>query len=332
MTDRRALACAVCLLAACPALPAGAVDVTVTATPVTRFAGTNVGGRVDGLVWRGGLVLDAASDQFGGLSSITFTGPDQHLAMVSDRGNFVSGQLLYDDQGLPFNLVGVTIDPIQNSKGAPLPRAFAQDAEGMDTVYRDGAPVAVRVSFENLTRVADFALTDGVPGGPAREIAIPDWISALRTNESLESVCIAPPASPIAGSTLLIVEATDETGNHPAWLLGNKDKGPLSLTAARGVNPTDCAFLPNGDLLVLERGTALLSFVMRLRRIPAAEVKPDAVMSGEVLLRASGGDIDNMEGVTVHTGPDGKPRITLMADNNFNDWERNLLLEFSLPE
>jgi hypothetical protein len=331
MTARAGLALALVLAAACGAGPVLAVDVTVTARQVARFSGAAVGERVGGLVWRGGLVLDAASDQFGGLSSITFTGPDNRLAMVSDRGNFVAGQLLYDD-GLPFNLVGVTIDPIQNSRGAPLPRAFAQDAEGMDTVYRDGVPAAVRVSFENLTRVADFALTDGVPGGPAREITIPDWISAIRDNESLETVCIAPPASPIAGSTLLVIEARDDTGNHPAWLLGHNDKGPLQLTPRPGVNPTDCAFLPNGDLLVLERGTALLSFVMSLRRIPAADVRPDALMDGEVLLRVSGGDIDNMEGVAVHAGPDGKPRITIMADNNFNDWERNLLLEFSLPE
>ncbi|HEY4199081.1 MAG TPA: esterase-like activity of phytase family protein [Devosiaceae bacterium] len=305
---------------------------TVTALQVTNFNGTPIGGRVGGLVWRGGLVLDGTTDEFGGLSSLSFTGPDGRLAMVSDRGNFVSGQLIYDEAGLPFGLVGVDISPMQNSKGAPLPRAFAQDAEGMDTLMRDGEPVAVRVSFENLTRVADFALTDGVPGGPAREIPIPDWISNLRTNESLESVCIAPPASPIAGSTLLIVEATDDSGNHPAWLLGHKDQGALSLSSVPGVNPTDCAFLPNGDLLVLERGTALLSFVMRLRRIPADQVRPGAVMTGEVLLSASGSDIDNMEGVAVHPAPDGETRITLMADNNFNDWERNLLLEFALPQ
>ncbi len=153
-----------------------------------------------------------------------------------------------------------------NSSGAPLPRQYAKDAEGIDTVYRDGQPVAVRVSFENLTRVADFALTDGVPGGPAREIALPDWLTDLRTNESLEAVCIAPPASPVAGSTILITEdARDAEGNHRGWMLGQQDKGPLTYQASPVVNPTECAFLPNGDLLVLERGVAMLSFAMALR-------------------------------------------------------------------
>ena len=51
------------------------------------------------------------------------TGPEGKLVMVSDRGHFVSGRLLYDEAGAPLALAGVTIDPIQNSKGADLPRA-----------------------------------------------------------------------------------------------------------------------------------------------------------------------------------------------------------------
>jgi hypothetical protein len=146
-------------------------------------------------------------------------------------------------------------------------------------------------------------------------------------------VCIAPPTSPIAGSTLLLTEGIiDDDGQHSAYLLGRNDKGPLSYISGAGTNPTDCAFLPNGDLLVLERGIAFLSFNMRLFRIPAADVKPGAHMRGTELLYASGADIDNMEALAVHPGPDGRMRITIVSDNNFNDWERNLLLEFSLPE
>ncbi len=55
-------------------------------------------------------------------------------------------------------------------------------------------------------------------------------------------------------------------------------------------------------------------------------------MVGEVLLSASGGSIDNMEAMTVHTAPDGEVRILIGSDNNFNDWQRSLLLEFALPE
>ncbi|QDZ11713.1 esterase-like activity of phytase family protein [Devosia ginsengisoli] len=313
--------------------PAMAVEVSVSASPITQFRDSGLDQQVDGLIFRGGIAMVSQNDTFGGLSSLTMTGPDQQATFVSDRGNFVSGQLAYDDAGRLFGFIGAWVEPMRNSKGDLLPRQYAKDAESVDTVYRNGEPVAVRVGFENLTRVADFALTDGLPGGPAREVAIPDWLTDLRTNESLESLCIAPPASPIAGSTLLLTEeALDEDGNHRGWLLGQNDKGPIGYQNSPVVNPTDCAFLPNGDLLVLERGVSMLSFVMNLRRVPAADVRPNTIMAGELLLSATGGSIDNMESVAVHTAPNGELRILIGSDNNFNDWQRTLLLEFALPE
>jgi len=310
-----------------------AEEETVIAVPLHRFEETEVGNPVQGLIWRGGIEMQSPADTFGGLSGLGFSDAAGRLVMVTDRGNFISGQLIYDELQRPLSLVGVKIEPIQNSKGAELPRAFVRDAEALAVIERDGAPAAVRVGFENLTRVADFQLVDGVPSGPAKEVAIPGWLTDTRTNESLEAVCIAPPASPIAGSTLLLTEGVvDDDGQHSAWLLGQNDTGPLSYLSSDGTNPTDCAFLPNGDLLVLERGVAFFTFNMKLKRVPAAEVKPGAHMEGEILLESTGPDIDNMEAVAVHTAPDGSSRITLVSDNNFNEWERSLLLEFSLPE
>ncbi|MEQ1900383.1 MAG: esterase-like activity of phytase family protein, partial [Devosia sp.] len=164
------------------------------------------------------------------------------------------------------------------------------------------------------------------------EVSIPDWLSSTRSNESLEAVCVAPPASPIAGSTLLLTEGViADDGQHSAFLLGVNDRGPLTYISGSVTSPTDCAFLPNGDLLVLERGVAFIAFAMRLVLIDADQVKPGAQMSGRVLYEGTGGDLDNMEGLAVHQTPSGATRITLISDNNFNDWERNLLLEFSLP-
>ncbi len=322
---------AVAALAALWALPVAADDATVTAVRLDHFQGTPVGGTIQGLVFRGGIEMHSATDTFGGLSAIGFAGTDGKLVMVSDRGHFVSGQLIYDGAGAPLSLVGVGITPIQNSKGADLPRAFARDAEALTIIERPDDKSVVRVGFENLTRVADFHLENGVPVGPATDVTIPDWLTATRTNESLEAVCLAPPASPVAGSTLLLTEGVvDNDGAHSGWLLGKSDKGPMSYRSGGGTDPTDCAFLPNGDLLVLERGVALVNFAVRLVRVPAAEVKPGAEMQGEVLYQGVGGDLDNMEGLAVHQA-NGETRITLVSDNNFNDWERSLLLEFALP-
>lgn len=323
---------------ACAALlvPAGgleAAEVAVQSRQIERFEGAAVGEQVGGLIWRGGIEMTSRDEAFGGFSGLAFVSSAHHLVMVSDRGNFVSGQLIYDDAGRPLALIGVEAQAIQNSQGAPLPRAFSRDAEALDVIYREGRPAALRVGYENLTRVADFALTGNRPGGPAREIAVPEWLAGTRTNESLESLCIAPPASPIAGSTLLLTEGvTDRDGAHVGWFLGNRDKGSVSFRATPGLSPSDCAFLPNGDLLVLERGTGMLSFTMALRRVPADKVRPDTLMEGEVLLNAAGSGIDNMEGIAVHIAPGGETRITLVSDDNFNGWQRNLLLEFAPAE
>jgi hypothetical protein len=313
--------------------PAFADDATVTAARLDHFDGVAIGAPIQGLIFRGGLEMHSATDTFGGLSAIGFTGPEGKLVMVSDRGHFVSGRLLYDEAGAPLALAGVTIDPIQNSKGADLPRAFARDAEGLTIIDRPDNNSVVRVGFENLTRVADYRLENGVPTGPAIDVTIPDWLSQTRTNQSLEAVCLAPPASPIAGSTLLLTEGViDNDGNHSGWLLGKADKGPLSYRSGEGTDPSDCAFLPNGDLLVLERGVSLISFAVRLVRIRAENVKPGSNMTGDVLFSGVGGDLDNMEGLAVHQLPSGEIRIAMVSDDNFNDWERSLLLEFSLPQ
>lgn len=326
---RLALALAVLLALG---LRAEAEEVTVKAIPIEEYRGAVIGERVDGAIWRGGIELQSDSERFGGLSGIAFTDENQRVAFVSDAGWFVSGQLLYDSRARLLEFIGVSAEAIENSKGDALPRAYVRDAEAIDTIYRDGVAAAVRVGFENLTRVADFDLTDGRPGGAAREVTIPDWLTGLRTNDSLEAVCIAPPASPVAGSTMLITEG-DETpeGNIAAYMRGNRDRGAFSIVKSSGLNPTDCAFLPNGDMLLLERGTGLLGFVMQVRRIPADEVRPGTAIAGEVVLTGSGGSIDNMEGIAVHTAPSGETRFIIVSDNNFNDWERTLLLEFGLP-
>lgn len=330
MTLRR-VALATLLLAG--VVPASAVEATVSATQVTSFKDVAVGQQVDKLIFRGGVTFTSPDDTFGGLSGLTMTGPNHQALFVTDRGNFVTGHLVYDDADRLFGFIGVTIEPMRNSKGDVLPRQYAKDAESVDTIWRDGLPIGVRVGFENLTRVADYTLSNGIPGGAAREVILPEWLTDTRTNETLESVCIAPPASPVAGSTLLIAEEViDEAGNHRAQLLGQNDKGPLSYFNSAVVNPTECAFLPNGDLLVLERGISMLSFVMNLRRVPAAEVRPGNLMVGELLLSATGGSIDNMESMTVHTAPDGELRVLIGSDNNFNDWQRSLLLEFALVD
>lgn len=323
---------ALIMAAALTVTPANAGEkVDISSQPITTFKDAQIGELADELIWLGGLEMEASDKDFGGLSDITFLGDARHIVMVTDRGRFFSGTLTYDGSGTLTGLANVERSRIKNSKGMDLPRRFAQDAESLDTVFRNGQPVAVRVGFENLTRVADFSLTNLRPGGPAREVSIPDFFTQARTNSTLESACIAPAASPVAGSTLLIAEKiTAPNGGDTAYLLGNRDRGRLTLESSGAFSPTACAFLPNGDLLVLQRAIGLLNFRMRLIRIAGENVEPGTHLEGRTILQAAGADVDNMEGLAVHKDNDGRVRITILSDDNFNGWERTILLQFAL--
>jgi hypothetical protein len=298
---------------------------------IDYFQGRNKGDKIGKLIWRGGFVLHNENENFGGFSGITFTSADGKFAAVSDRGYFLNGQAFYDQKGNLNGLDKLTLRSIKNSKGDDLPTAFSRDSESIETIFRDGVPGAVRVGFEHLTRAADFELTNGWPQGAAKEVSIPDWLRRNRHNGSLEALCIAPPASPIAGSTLMLTENVKaKGGDHAAWLKGNKDRGELSFAREGGYKPTACAFLPNGDLLILKRDVGLLGFTMRLELITRDQIKPGARIEGETILSAGGLAVDNMEGMAVSQGPTNLPRVTLISDDNFNGWQRTLILQFDI--
>lgn len=325
--NRHTLATALVLAATAPAW---AEPITVDARPIATFKDAGIGDRVDGLIFRGGLTLDSAAEDFGGVSDITvFNGT--RFAAVIDSGWILSGQLDHDASGILSGLNAVEIATVTDSAGERPYGWREKDAETVDVIIRDGAPAAIRVGFERLTRVVDYALAQSRPIPPARAVAIPSWLSQLRGNETIEALCIAPPASPVAGSTLIIAEGTTQGPDWAATLLGVEDRGDLALSREGNLNPTGCAFLPDGDLLVLERGLFMLSFSVRIRRIAASDVHKGAVMAGETLLFASGRDIDNFEGLAVYAHPGGEMRLAILSDDNFNSFQSTLLYEFALP-
>ena len=70
---------------------------------------------------------------------------------------------------------------------------------------------------------------------------------------------------------------------------------------------------------------------MRIRRIPLADIKPDALVDGRSMIEADlGYQIDNMEGIAVHRNARGETIITLVSDDNFSPIQRNLLLQFAI--
>jgi hypothetical protein len=109
-------------------------------------------------------------------------------------------------------------------------------------------------------------------------------------------------------------------------------KGAFTVVRADPYSVTDGAFLPDGDLLLLERRFNFASGLgMRVRRIAAGKIRPGAVVDGDVMLEADMSyQIDNMEALDVISRPDGEIRLILVSDDNHSILERNLMLEFRL--
>jgi hypothetical protein len=116
------------------------------------------------------------------------------------------------------------------------------------------------------------------------------------------------------------------------FILTGPRRGSFEVVRSDRYDVTDLAFLPDGDLLLLERRFALLGGLgCRLRRMNAAAIAPGARVDGEILYESDGShQIDNMEGLSVHR--EGREIVvTLVSDNNFNtSLQRTLLLEFAL--
>ena len=95
---------------------------------------------------------------------------------------------------------------------------------------------------------------------------------------------------------------------------------------------SDCTILPPGDLLLLERRfSPARGIAMRIRRIPLADIKANAVVDGRSMIEADlGYQIDNMEGIAVHNAASGETIVTLVSDDNFSVIQRNLLLQFAI--
>ena len=97
---------------------------------------------------------------------------------------------------------------------------------------------------------------------------------------------------------------------------------------------SDAAWLPDGDLLLLERKFSLLEGVgIRIRRIAPDTIVAGATVDGPSIFDADlGQEIDNFEGLDVHVTPEGETVLTMVSDDNFSMIQRTLLLQFTLVD
>ena len=115
-------------------------------------------------------------------------------------------------------------------------------------------------------------------------------------------------------------------------MIGGPTPGAIAIKDLGGFDITDAAPLPDGGIVLLERRFRYSEGIkMRIRRIAAKELKPGALITGEILLEARDAlNIDNMEAISAHRSKSGETILTLMSDDNFSPLQRTLLMQFAL--
>jgi hypothetical protein len=311
---------------------AGAEPVGVTAQPITAFSRTAPEQQVFGsLRFRGGLVLSSSVRGFGGYSGLRLDADGIGFLAVSDRASWFSGRLIYDGDRV-VGLDGADISPILGADGTVLDGTSDDDTEGLEV--SGGTAWIVTERSDNLLR---FDISEGAAKARGVNTPMPEEVSGLPNNAALESVALLPPGGPGGGRLLVISEEPFPADNHAAWLVdpeGREQAPRLEVRARDGYAVTDATFIPDGDLVILERRfRPPLSLHTRVRRIARADIMAGAVLDGAVLMEASlSNEIDNMEAIAAHRAADGTTVLTLLSDDNMRVIQRTVLLQFGLIE
>lgn len=314
------------------AADAGFAPIELSAKPIAGFLRGSPETKFGALEFRGGLDVDSTNVDFGSLSGLDF-GPDgSTIYAVGDNGFWFTARLV-EEGG---RLVGVDsgkMAPILDSKGMPVVGKHLGDAEGLRLIERDGR-LAALVTFERVNNLRRYIAAPELADSRSEVLKLPAFVGGLRRNQGLETVAVAPAEGPLAGATVLVSEhSIDKAGNYLAFVLSGPNAGAFAIRREGDYDITDGAFLPDGDLLILERKFSFTEgFAMRLRRIATDSIRPGKTVDGTVLLEADmRHQIDNMEGLAVRAGENGETLIAIVSDDNHNLLQRTLLFLFALP-
>jgi hypothetical protein len=304
--------------------------ITVNTRPITQFRIGRDERQFGPLEFVGGLEMTANSRHFGAISAFRFTSPGSNFVGVADTGFWFFGKLEHDAAQKPAGIADFSMDQMVDASGQTFARKWEVDAEGL--AVKDGIAT---VGFERNHRIAQFRIEPGKMGPAIRILDFLVPVAELRQNRGFETVAYAAPHGQHAGGLVVVSEKSlDKQGNIFAAIIEGPGKGVFTVKRNGSFDITDGAFLPDGDLLLLERSFNMAEGVkMRLRRVEAEGIVEGAVVDGPVLMDADMGyQIDNMEAMDVWQRADGAVMVSLMSDDNHSILQRNLYLEFILHE
>ncbi len=283
--------------------------------------------RFGALEFRSGLILTSAFRGFGGLSAIRVGTDGASFTALSDKGDWFTGTIVYSGRVMT-GLADVKSAPMLGEDGKPIQSKGWFDSESLAF---DG-PIAY-VGLERVNRILRFDFSQGGILSRSEVVTTPPAIARLPYNKGLEALSFVPKGLPLAGTLIAISErGLDKSGNLLGFLIGGPSPGEFTVRRTQDFDVSDCALLPSGELLLLERKFSFVSGIgIRIRRIALSALKPGALVDGPSIFEADlGTEIDNMDGLDVHRDADGDLVLTMISDDNFSMLQRTLLLQFRL--
>lgn len=275
--------------------------------------------RVGELVFLAAWELGSGNPDFGGISALTAL-PGGRFVGVSDAGTLIGFGLTSDDRtNRPF------IAPLPESHG-PSKTYADRDSEGISFDAESGQ---FWVSYEAKHAIRRFSRSFARSNGMVRPAEMQGWSD----NKGAETIIRLRD-----GRFIVIAESLDPD-IHQALLFSGDPVEPgtsiskFSYLPPAGYRVTDGTTLPDGRLLILNRFIGFpKGFAAKLAVLDPAVVKPRATVAGKVIATlAAPLLVDNMEGVAI-TREGNDTIIWLISDNNFNIWQRTLLMKFRLAE
>lgn len=266
-----------------------------------------------------GWHLVSPHSRFGGFSALARTGPGDFL-LVGDNGH--ATRLALDSRGA---VSSVRIRALPTVDGRPARKSMA-DTEAM---YIDPATGKVWLALEGVNEIwrldADLSKIES-----RRKLPKPYW----RANRGPEAM-----ARLADGRTVVFSEDTyrDPRGREALIYTGDPAApGPAPVrffydSDGRGL-VSDAAALPDGRFLLVHRRLGFDPvFTTIVAIVDPADIRRDAVVRARTIGRVPRPLAENYEGATVSV-EGGRTFLWLVADDNFNVWQRSLLLQFELVD
>lgn len=262
----------------------------------------------------GAFTWRADDPAFGGVSGIEL-GPDgRTFVAVTDRGAWMSGRLIRDDEGRITDVEAGTVTALLGLENAPL-RKGRRDSEGL-AIARDGT---VYISFEQVPRVLRYATL----AASAENLPTPDAFAAFPRNAALEALAIGPD-----GTLYTMPEQPDGAATgFPVWRFrdGAWDQ-PFAIPRRDAFLPVGADIGPDRRLYLLERELrGLTGFASRVRSFA---LTADGVADERVDMESRAGFHDNLEGIAVWRDGAGDIRLTMVSDDNFLILQRTEIVEY----